>query len=127
MSRASDLLFYVVKEYLDEHSQYKPDVNVRDDTDIFPKVIVKVERNGTQWLSNDSREIIQGYTCTYDIYAKDTALDTSVTIAEEIESCIYKLMSEELNMKLTFSRPTPNVDNSIYRITMKYACSLREI
>lgn len=125
VKRPSDVLFYTIREYLEENSKYQPKVLARADSDTFPKVVVNQELNNPNWQTMCSREIVQRHTVTLDIYARDTDEADSITIAEEIQDCLYNLMSKELKMKITFSRPTPNVDNSIYRITMKYTYQIK--
>lgn len=120
-----DTIFKVIKEYLSDNSIYKPQVTARADDDNYPKVVVNIERSISSFQSIDAIDVIGTYNLIIDIYAKDLEDGTSsIDICEEIEQHLYNLLTKKMHFKITFSRNTPNIDNSIYRITMRYTCTM---
>lgn len=118
--QSNDLVFNLLDEYLTTYCKYTPHVVGRADNDNYPKVVVTFEQGTPNWQSNGIFEYVGNNTITIDIYAKDEPTVSSLEIAENIRNCVFACMSVGMGYKLTFSRPTPNIDESIYRLTMKY-------
>lgn len=114
-------LFVSLKEYLQEKSEFSPSLVQRSDTSTYPKVVFKWEMDRNNFLGNTNRDTLELFTITLNIYAKDTDTSDSIYIAEELQRLCYEFFTMREGMKLSFSSPTPNIDESIYRITMKFA------
>ena len=119
--QSNNKVFEVLDEYLTTMCEYAPSVVGRADTGTYPKVVVTFEQGNPAWQSNGVFEYVCNNTVTIDIYANDEPLVSSLEIAENIRNHVFECMSRKLGYRLTFSKPTPNIDESIYRLTMKYS------
>lgn len=115
-----DLIFNGLVQYLDLNCQYKPHVVGRADNSEYPKVVVTFEHNAPKWQATEAIEVIGNNTCNIEIYAKDIAKADSIAVAEDIRNHIFTFMTYKLGYRLSFAKPTPNIDESIYRISIKY-------
>ncbi|MEG0366523.1 MAG: hypothetical protein RR585_06790 [Coprobacillus sp.] len=119
-----------LKEYLTQNSAYKPFVKTFASGSDYPMVVF--EKVGDIERSSDMQRKTTISTITYEIniFAKNKTVGTTnvlnINIANEIESHIKNYMGKKLGMKRTYDKPSPNVDSSIYRITMRYTVSLNE-
>lgn len=113
-----------LKEYLDKNSIYAPFVTTVATNQKYPKVVI--EKVDDRELESDIQRlnIFSIINIELNIYAKDMTQGTKTlsgrTVATEIEENIKMFMGNICGFKRTLDKPTPNIDTSIYRITMRY-------
>lgn len=122
----SNSVFKYLETYLQQKSQYVPRVTQKalKQSDKFPLVTVKEDDNKSGLITTNFEDTTDKIFFVIDIYAQDKAVGNSiisnVVIAKELSALVDDVMSKHYRMQRTQCRPTPNLDNSIYRITMKY-------
>lgn len=116
--------------YLKENSEYNPLVTTIVSTDKYPKVVIT--KADDRELKSDSfrRNVISSLVFEINIYAKDKVVGnktiSSRIIATELEDLIKKYMGDMCGFKRTLDKPTPNIDTTIYRVTMRYNVSYND-
>lgn len=119
-----------LKTYIGENSAYSPLVTKNATSNVFPKVVIKKADDRENRADTQRFNVISTLTIEIDIYAQDKTVGTKklsgMTIANEIEEHIKKLMGEYYGFKRIFDQPTPNIDNTVYRITMRYNVNVNE-
>ncbi|MFR7590216.1 MAG: hypothetical protein ACLUVC_02135 [Longibaculum sp.] len=119
-----------LKEYLSIHSAYAPLVKTIASGDTFPYVVFE-KSNDIEHASDKQRNtVISTLEFEINIFAKEKTLNNKKlagrTIACEIEEHIKKYMGGKLGYKRTYDKPTPNIDSTVYRITLRYQVNLNE-
>lgn len=122
-------IYKVLKEYLSVNSKFNPTVVKKSlkQSNKFPLVVLTEENNifkeGT--LKYKSREIIDTIYWEINIYAIDESngkkIVSNAEICDELKSLIDDVMSKRYGLTRVSCRPTPNLDETIYRITMRYS------
>lgn len=115
-----------VKEYISKNDNY--DTRVRNkslkESDKFPLVTVTEDDNINEIVDTRFKESTDKMYFSVNIYAQDKAVGnttiSNVNIARELASMVDKIMGGKYKMQRTSCKPTPNLDNTIYRLTMKY-------
>ena len=119
-----------LKEYLSFKSLYSPFVTSNSNMNIFPKVVVEMADDREIKTDTKRFNVISSKYIEINIYAQDKTVGTKKvsgrTIAREIETHIKNYMGEYLNFKRTLDTPTPNLDTTVYRITMRYQKNINE-
>lgn len=112
-------VYQLFKRFVSTNSKFKPKVLKKPAGDTYPKVIV-------QKISDVSTAVIDPHSLLgfeFNIYTKDLEFDgellDSMEVAEELESLVKAFMGN-LGFKRIMDKPTPNVDQTIFRITMQY-------
>lgn len=117
-----------LNSYLQANSQYNPLVlrKALRQSDKFPLVTI-VEQNNTLdtvTTRNKKQEFVSNLYYEINIYAVDIRTEdktiSNVVITDELKKLVDDVMSIYYGLKRTSCRPTPNVDSTIYRITMRY-------
>lgn len=114
------------KQYLETKSKYKPKVMSMPKGNYFPKVVITKIDDRETGKSTYGLDRKSNITLEIDIYAKEQGV-SEVTIANELEEITKEYMGLHLGMKRTLDKPTPNIDTSVYRITMRYEAVMNEI
>lgn len=119
-----------LKNYLSQNSTYKPSVKPFASGNDFPYVVFE-KINDTERESDSSRNtVISSIEFEINIYAKDMSIQNKMvagrSIATEIEESIKRYMGDRLGFKRNYDRPTPNIDETVYRITMRYQIKFNE-
>lgn len=119
-----------LKEYLSIHSAYTPLVKTFASGDTFPYVVFE-KSNDIEYASDKQKNtVISTVEYEINIYAKEQTLQNKRvagrSIAAEIEEHIKSYMGGILGYKRTYDKPTPNIDSTVYRITMRYLVNLNE-
>lgn len=119
-----------LNQYLSKNSEYAPLVKTKASGDTFPYVVFE-KSNDVEHASDISRNtVISVLEFEINIYTKEKTINNKKvadrTIATEIEECIKKYMGGVLGYKRTYDKPTPNIDLSVYRITMRYQVKSNE-
>lgn len=87
-------------------------------------VVITEDDNVNELISTNFNEFTDKILFTIDIYAEDKAMDnttiSNVNIARELASLVDDIMIRKYRMQRIFCKPTPNLDDSIYRLTIKY-------
>lgn len=128
------------KEFIESNSKYNARVvkNNTNTSTYFPIVTCVLDDNrDTDYCTNDKIEFYEAHYFVINIYTKDKNVTvTKEQNGEEIES-IEKVASQvinneltkltiqffnQLNMKRTLCKPTPNLDTSVLRKTINYQC-----
>ena len=97
----------------------------KQEEDRFPLVVVTEEDNVIQFSTLNKEETASKLYYEINIYTRDKLVNGDMKYDMEIARIIAKEIDAVLNMKYKFDRilcePTPNLDDSIYRITMRYS------
>lgn len=128
----TDNIYKDLKSFLTENSQYSPRVvtDAEKQTKKFPLVVLTEENNAfsTGTLKYHIRDIIDSIYWEINIYATNKILNNTTiprkTICNELKSLIDDIMSKKYRLTRLSCRPTPNLDDTIYRITMRYTGDL---
>ena len=124
-----DEIYQAYKNFIENESQY--DVRVvkynTNTSSYFPVITFVLSNNtDTDYCTNDKIEYYEANYFTIDIYTKDKTIGAnkvaSQVISNELSQLTMQFFGEKLNMKRTLNRPTPNLDTSILRRTIKYQC-----
>lgn len=121
-----------LKSYLVEKSKYNPTVVRKSlkQSDKFPLVVLTEYNNvfKTGTLHYKSREVIDSIYWEVNIYATDKVIDNSIIsnseICDELKYLIDNIMSKRYELTRISCSPTPNLDETIYRITMRYSADI---
>ena len=121
-------IFDRYKKFLVENSHYEPKV-VKYNTNTspyFPLVVLTLSNNlDTNYCTNDKIEYYEEFYFTVNIYAKNKKENNNLVASQIIINELVKLTNyffNELNLKRTLCRPTPNLDEEILRQTLQYQC-----
>lgn len=115
-----------VKNYLTEKSNYSPRVTQKSlkQSDKFPLVTIIENDNKNEIADTLFKETTDKIFLTVDVYAQDkpygNSVVSNVNIVRELSALIDDVIGKKYKMLRTSCKPTPNLDNSIYRVTMKY-------
>lgn len=116
-----------VKAYISEKSEYSPRVVKKSlkQNNKFPLITITQEDNSNILASTDFRDIIDKLTINVNVYAEDMAVGnktiSNVNIVEELIKLVDDVLRSKYRMLRTSCRPTPNLDNTIYRMTAIYS------
>ena len=96
----------------------------------FPLIVMKLDdypeiRKTTQGSESISKAYITIEIFTRDLIKKKKKIP-DVIVAEELSELVDKVLGKMYGMNRTECKPTPNLDDSIYRITMKYTKNILE-
>ena len=127
-------IYDTLKLYLQAKSSYSPRVVklAKQDNDKFPLVVITEVNNlpTYQTTKTQKRETVSNVYYEINIYATDKAVNTTTIskaqICEELKFLTDKVMSNYFQLERTLCEPTPNLDESVYRITMRYTAVLFE-
>ena len=119
-----------LKNYLSQNSTHKPVVKPFASGNEFPYVVFE-KINDIERESDSSRNtVISVVEFEINKYAKDISIQnkriSGRSVATEIEEVIKRYMGDRLGFKRSYDRPTPNIDETVYRITMRYQVKLNE-
>lgn len=117
-----------LNSYLQENSKYSPLVlrKVIRQADKFPLVTIIEEENSfsSATTRNKVQEVVSNLYYEINIYATDIKTKdktiSNVVITDELKKLVDDVMSVHYGLRRTSCRPTPNLDSTIYRITMRY-------
>ena len=115
-----------VKEYVSEKSQYAPRVRNKalKESDKFPLITIIEDDNTNELVSINFQESTDKIFISVNIYAVDMPLGnatiSNVNIVRELARLVDDIVGKKYKMRRTYCKPTPNLDNTVYRITMKY-------
>lgn len=127
-----DKIFNILKKFLADESQYNPIVSKQElrQTDKFPLVVITEEDNSYLTGTTRFEETKSRLEYEINVYATDKNINGNIVakqvIARELVGLIDNVMSYNLRMIRRSCRPTPNLDNSIYRITIRYRANLND-
>ena len=119
-----------VKQYISENDTYSTRVRNKSlkESDKFPLITITEDDNVNEIVDTRFRESTDKMYFSVNIYAQDKAVGnttiSNVNIARELASMVDEVMGKKYRMQRTSCKPTPNLDNTIYRITMKYTKKL---
>lgn len=127
-------IFDRYKKFIEENSEYNARV-VKYNTNTsayFPLITCILSDNkDTNYCSLGKEEYYESHFFTINIFTKDKKTDSGTIASDVINKELCKLTTyffgEEMNMKKTLNRPTPNLDTSILRRTMQYQCLIGNV
>lgn len=97
----------------------------KQETDRFPLVVLTEEDNVLSERTLNHEETFSDLYYEVNIYTRDKVIDKekhyAIDIARTISTEVDKVLNGQFHFERTLCRPTPNLDNSIYRITMRYS------
>lgn len=118
------------KQYIESNSQYNAKVvkyNTNTST-YFPIVTFVLDDNkDTDNCTNDKIEFYEAHYYIINIYTKDKNQNGSTIASQVINDELTKMTIQffnQLNMKRTLCKYTPNIDTKILRRTLNYQCLL---
>lgn len=125
-----DILYQNLKKHLKENLGYDFEITKlsKKQTDRFPLVVFTEEDNALSFstLRREETQSILYY--EINIFTTDKTISGkkyyAVDIARDISRHIDTVLNKKYHMDRLFCRPTPNLDDSIYRITMRYSVRL---
>lgn len=115
-----------VKEYVSK-SNYSPRVTQKNlkQSDKFPLITIIEEDNKNELISTNFCESTDKIYLTINIYAQDKAYGnetiSNVNIVRELAKLVDDIVGNKYKMQRLSCKPTPNLDDTIYRITAKYS------
>lgn len=123
-----DIIYKKLKSYLTENSQYNPLVlnKALRTSNKYPLVTLEEADNTFNFgtTRNRKQEIVSNLFYEINIYAVDVKQNngtiSNVIITQELEKLVDDVMSTYFGLKRTSCRPTPNLEDTIRRVTMKY-------
>ena len=119
-----DCVLKALNEYLLVNSEYDPEISTTPDGDVYPKVIVEELENSALKKDNMNIVSLSLVGIKIDIYAmpmkKGTKMLAGRTIARELCDLCSVVCEDMYGLKRTTCKPTPNIDDKIYRLTMIY-------
>lgn len=93
-------------------------------TDKFPLISVTCEDNKNVLVSTDFSDKTDQITLTINVYAQDMSLGNKLLsnayIASELMKLVDDVCGRKYKLMRTSCRQTPNLDETIYRITARY-------
>lgn len=122
---AFDVVYGTLKEYLKNYSVYDPVVKTTPSGDKYPLVVVEEVDNFIKERTAYGNESASMMSIEVNIYADKKAVSNSKTvagrtIAREIRNHVEAVLGDFYGMSRVSSRPTPNIDTTLYRYTMRY-------
>lgn len=122
---AFDIVYETLKEYLKNYSVYDPIVKTTPSGSEYPLVVVEEVDNFIKDRTAYGNESTSMMCIEVNVYAdKKTVSNTKSvagrTIAREIRNHVETVLGDFFGMVRVSSRPTPNIDTTLYRYTMRY-------
>lgn len=121
------------KDYIESNSQYNAKVvkyNTNTST-YFPIVTCVLDDNkDTDNCTNDKIEFYEAHYYIINIYTKDKNQNGEVIASQVINNELTKLTIQffnQLNMKRTLCKYTPNIDTNVLRRTINYQCLIGNV
>lgn len=127
-----DDIYVDLKNYLLLNSIYEPKVLKKSlqQYNKFPLVTITEEDNVFNSGDTTKSQIISSLTYEINIYSTDKVNNnttiSNVEIVRELQKLCDDIMSKEYKMNRISCRPTPNLDETIYRVTMRYTTKIYE-
>ncbi len=129
---AYDKIYQILKTFLQDESQYSPIVSKEElrQSDRFPLVVITEENNSYLIGTTRFEETKSRLEYEINIYATDKKVGNKIVakqeIARELSGLVDNVMGYNLRMVRRSCRPTPNLDKTIYRITMRYRTNIND-
>lgn len=124
-----DLIFEKYKYFIEQNSIYQPRVvkYYTNTSTYFPIISLTLSNDThTDNATIDKIEYYDEHYYTIDIYTQNKTRGANiVTASQVINDELTKLtiqFFDQLNMRRTLCRPTPNLDKSVLRKTIQYQC-----
>lgn len=131
-----DVYTYLYTKLKDSIQANLPDYEVeitklsKKQADRFPLVVFTEEDNVLASSTLNREETTSKLYYEINIYTRDAVINGekcyAIDIARQISAEVDKVLNRKYHMDRLFCRPTPNLDNSIYRITMRYSVGLND-
>lgn len=127
-----DKLYQSLKQHLQENLGYDFEITKlsKKQTDRFPLVVFTEEDNVLSFSTLRGEETQSTLYYEINIFTRDKTINGkkcyAVEIARDISGHIDEVLNAKYHMNRLFCRPTPNLDDSIYRITMRYSARLND-
>lgn len=90
----------------------------------FPLIVFTESQNLLYRADTTFRETLSRAYYEVNIYAKDKSVGKSkkyaMEIAKDLSQQVDYVLGNKYKLSRTYCSPTPNIDNTIYRITMRY-------
>lgn len=127
-------VYSVLKKYLTdpETNPYNPSVTklykATIDKKKFPLITIEEITNTLSQRTLGANESISTVVYEINIYAINKIINKeevgNMTIARELSALVDNVLGEYYKMRRIYNSPTPNIDETIYRITMRYEKNL---
>ena len=127
-------VYSVLKKYLTdpETNPYNPSVTklykATIDKKKFPLITIEEITNTLSQRTLGGNESISTVVYEINIYAINKIINKeevgNMTIARELSVLVDNVLGEYYKMRRIYNSPTPNIDETIYRITMRYEKNL---
>lgn len=122
----ADAVYRDLKQHLATRCEYGPRVVQKSlkQSDKFPLVTVEEDDNSNVLVDTTFRDKTDKVAITINIYAEDLASGnrtiSNANVAKEISVLVDEVLGRKYKMLRTACKRTPNLDDNIYRITMRY-------
>lgn len=127
-------VYSVLKKYLTdpETNPYNPSVTklykATIDKKKFPLITIEEITNTLSQRTLGGNESISTVVYEINIYAINKIINKeevgNMTIARQLSALVDNVLGEHFRMRRIYNSPTPNIDTTIYRITMRYEKNL---
>lgn len=124
-----DEIFEEYKSFIEQNSQYEPRVvkYYTNTSTHFPIISFILSNDvNTDNATIDKIEYYDEHYYTIDIYTQNKTKGANIVTASQVIndelSRLTMQFFDNLNMKRTLCRPTPNLDKSVLRKTIQYQC-----
>jgi len=122
-----DEMFDYAQTYIKNNSKYSP-VVLKDTppNNKFPLIIIKQIRDEIydENLDKTDQRFYLGY--EIEIYSTNIKNNVKQIITRELEKLVNDVFDEYYGMDRKMNRQTPNVDNNVYRWSMRYEAKIDE-
>lgn len=113
-----------LKNHLEKNSNYNPTVKTIPTGETYPLVVVEEVENSISSRTSCGIQTTSLIGIEINIYTKAKPIGTikyaNRTIAIELSNLVDEVLDKMYGMRRVTSKPTPNVDTTIYRKTMIY-------
>lgn len=116
--------------FLSKNSKYAPLLTTVPSDGTFPNVVIEKIDDREHACDNTRNSVFSTCSIELNIYAVSTTFEnkriSARSVAVELEDLIRQYLGEKMGLRRTYDKPTPNVDQSVYRITMRFQVKIND-
>lgn len=116
--------------FLSKKSKYAPLLTTVPSDGTFPNVVIEKIDDREHACDNTRNSVFSTWSIELNIYAVSTTFEnkriSARSVAVELEDLIRQYLGEKMGFIRTYDKPTPNVDQSVYRITMRFQVKIND-
>lgn len=121
-----DEIFDYLSAYIKKDDTYNCIITKQSlqESNKFPLIVFTENQNSLYRADTTFRETLSSVYYEVNIYTKDKSVGGkkkyAMEIAKELSQQVDYVLGNKYKLSRTYCSPTPNIDNTIYRITMRY-------